>query len=175
MSLLRIKQELKKFDKDKLIELISDLYKSNNSVKEYLDFFINPNEAELFKKYKAKIDEAFFPKRGHNLKLKDGKQAIADFKKLGPAAELLADLMLFYVECGVKYTNDFGDINEAFYSSLEKTYSQALKFMQKEGILSQFKNRALKIVDSTKDIGWGFHYYLIEAYCDHYTDETGEE
>ncbi len=168
MSLASIKKELNRFDKAKLIELIAELYKKNKSVKEYFDFFVNPDENGLFEKYKNKVSEAFYPTRGYELKLKDGKQAIADFKKLEPSAALIADLMLFYVECGVRFTREFGDIDEAFYSNIEKMYLKALALMQKEEILDQFKARAVKIVDDTSDIGWGFHYYLAEVYYDHY-------
>ncbi|MEJ7626159.1 MAG: DUF6155 family protein [Ferruginibacter sp.] len=174
MSISEIKKELNKFDKKKLVEVIVDLYKKNKSVKDYFDFFVNPNETELLIKYKAKVFEAFYPKRGSDLKLKDGKQAIADFKKHQPSAELVADLMLFYVECGVRFTNDFGDINEQFYSSLEKVYLQSLTLMRNEGLLDKFKMRSSQIVDATKGIGWFFHDYLIGAYFDFYSNEEEE-
>ena len=48
MGLSELKKELKKFDKAKLIELVTDLYKKNKSAKEYFDFFVNPNENDLF-------------------------------------------------------------------------------------------------------------------------------
>lgn len=171
MSLTKIKKELNKFDKSKLIELIIDLYKKSKPVKEYFEFFINPDERALFEKYREKVFEGFFPKRGYELKLKDSKQAISNFKNIGPSPDLLGDLMLFYVECGVKFTNDFGDIDEGFYSSIEKMYLQTLKFMQKEKILDKFQKRALEVVENTNDIGWGFHDYLGAVYFDYYPDE----
>ena len=178
MGLADLKKELKKFDKVKLIELVADLYKKNKSVKEFFDFYVNPNERELFNKYCDKVFEAFYPKHGFNYKLKDGKQAISDFKKLGGSADLLVDLMLFYVETGVKFTNDFGDINESFYSSLERTYVQALTVMKKENLLDKFADRASKIIKNTDGIGWGFHDYLADVYFDFYSDfidDTDEE
>ena len=69
MGILEIKNELRKFDKAKIIELIADLYKKNKSVKEYFDFFVNPNENELSKKYRDKIFDSFYPKRGFILAL----------------------------------------------------------------------------------------------------------
>jgi len=170
MGLTDIKIELKKLDKDKLIDLVADLYKKNKSVKEFLDFYVNPNEAELFEKYRIKVFEAFYPKRGYNHKLKDGKQAISDFKKHGASPDLLADLMLFYVETGVKLTNEFGDIDEGFYSSLETTYMSALKLMKKENLLAKFADRAGKVVNDTIDIGWGFYDTLCDIHSDFYTN-----
>jgi hypothetical protein len=174
MGLIDIKKELKKLDKDKLIDLVTDLYKKNKSVKEFFDFYVNPNERELFEKYRDKVFEAFYPKRGYNYKLKDGKQAISDFKKLGPSTDFLADLMLFYVETGVKFTNDFGDIDENFYSSMETTYVAALTLMRKENLLEKFADRAGKVVSDTSGIGWGFHDYLGDVHSDFYTDYSDD-
>ena len=170
MGLTDIKKELKKLDKEKLIEMVADVYKKNKSVKEYFDFFINPNEKELFKKYHDKVYEAFYPKRGFGFKLKDGKQAISDFKKLGASTDLVADLMLFYVETGVEFTLEFGDIDENFYSSIENTYNHALTLMQKEGMLEKFALRAKAVVDDTNDMGWGFHDYLADVYYEFYPE-----
>jgi hypothetical protein len=38
MDLTELKKELKKLDKDKIIDLVTELYKKNKSVKEFLDF-----------------------------------------------------------------------------------------------------------------------------------------
>lgn len=46
--------------------------------------------------------------------MREGKKALSDFQKLEPAAELIADLLLVYVETGVRFTNEYGDIDEAF-------------------------------------------------------------
>ena len=170
MGLTDIKKELKKFDKDKLVDLIADLYKKNKSVKDFFDFYVNPNEKELFAKSKDKVYEAFFPKRGNRLRLSEGKKAISDFRKLGASKELLADLMLFYVETGVEFTNEFGDIDEPFYNSVASVYLQALTLMKKEKILDKFSDRAKVIVDDTSNIGWGFHDDLSSVYGDFYLE-----
>lgn len=175
MGLTDIKKELKKLDKEKLIDLVADLYKKNKSVKEFFDFYVNPDESELFKKYRDKVFEAFYPKRGYSYKLKDGKQAISDFKKLGPATELLANLMLFYVETGVKFTNDFGDINEAFYKSLATTFVDALRIMNKENFLDKFEERVDKIIADTSGIGWGFHDYLVQVWVEFYPSDDNDD
>ena len=175
MGLTDIKKELKKLDKDKLIDLVSDLYKKNKTVKEFFDFYVNPDERELFEKYRDKVFEAFYPKRGYNYKLKDGKQAISDFKKLGTSTDLLADLMLFYVETGVKFTNDYGDVNESYYKSLATTFVDSLTLMSKENLLDKFEGRVVKVVDDTSGIGWGFHDYLVQVWMDFYPSEDEED
>jgi hypothetical protein len=174
MGLTDLKKELKKLDKDKLIDLVADLYKKNRSVKEFFDFYVNPDERGLFNKYRNKIFEAFYPKRGYNFKLKDGKQAISDFKKLETSADSRIDLMLFYVETGVNFTNDFGDINEAFYKSLETTFVDSLNLMNNENLLDKFEERVGKVVVNTNGIGWGFHDYMMQMWIEFYPTEDEE-
>jgi hypothetical protein len=174
MPLKDIKKELKKLDKEKLVELVSDLYKNNKSVKDYFDFYVNPNEKELFNKYRDKVVQAFYPKRGFGYKLKDGKQAISDFKKIGPSSELLADLMLTYVETGTKFTREYGDINESFYSSLESTFYNALTLIDKENMLDKYEGRVVEIVNKSEDIGWGFHDYIVQVWCEFYPSDFGD-
>lgn len=171
MGLADIKKELKKLEKDELINLITDLCKKSKSVKDFFDFYVNPDEKKLFNKYCDKVLEAFFPKRGHKPKLKVGKQAISDFKSFSPSEDLLADLMLYYVETGVKFTNDFGRISKPICSSLETTYLAALTLMKKEDLLDKFAVRANKVVKDTRNIGWFLHDRVREIHADFYGDQ----
>ena len=179
MGLREVKKELKKLDKKQLVDLIGDFYKKNKAAREFFNFYVNPDENELLEKYRDKVFEAFYPRSGFNYSLKKGKQAINDFKKLGISSHLLADLILFYVETGVDFTNDFGDIDEPFYTSMAKTYDAALELMDKEGILEEFMERAEKVVTESGEIGWGFSDVTSQIYSDYYAhliyDEADEE
>lgn len=174
MGLTEIKKELKRLDKPKLIEFIAELYKTQKSVKEYLDFYFNPDEKALFEKYKMQVIEAFYPKRGFGFNLSKGRKAISDLKKLGVSSKYLADLMLCYVEAGVQFTNDYGDIEENFYASIERMYVQTLSLMRKEDLLENFIERSRKVAYDTSDIGWGFYDYMVAAFIDFYPDELEE-
>ncbi|WP_426668853.1 DUF6155 family protein [Mucilaginibacter sp. McL0603] len=165
---MSIKSKLARFEKKALIEIISDLYKKNKSVQEYLDFYINPDEGGLLEKYRVKVYEAFYPKRGFDYSLSKGKQSISDFKKLDPSTELLIDLMLFYVETGIKFTNEFGDMNETFYNSIESTFAKALKITYDEGLPGLFEQRCLQILEDTQHIGWGLNDGLSEIFYKFY-------
>jgi hypothetical protein len=78
--------------------------------------------------------------------------------------------MLFYVEQGVKFTNAYGDINEAFYNSMENMFEKTVELMCKQDLKDSFQQRCQKIVTETSDIGWGFHDTLSEIYNDAFTD-----
>lgn len=95
--------------------------------------------------------------------MREGKKALSDFQKLEPAAELIADLLLVYVETGVRFTNEYGDIDEAFYISLESMYAKALALMQQGKLLAQFAACTAQAVRDISGIGWGFPDYLAEV------------
>ena len=69
-----------------------------------------------------------------------------------------------YVEMGVRYTNEYGDIDDPFYSSLESMYGRLLKHLTKHGLKDQFQKRVQAIVMDTEDIGWGFNDNLSYLY-----------
>jgi hypothetical protein len=75
-------------------------------------------------------------------------------------------MMLFYVEQGVKFTNAYGDINEAFYNSMESMFDKAVELIRKQDLKELFQQRCQKIVGDTYDIGWGFYDTLSEIYND---------
>ncbi|MGK7391907.1 MAG: DUF6155 family protein [Candidatus Cyclobacteriaceae bacterium M2_1C_046] len=170
MGIKEIKKELNNLAKKELIDIIAGLYKSHKRVKEYLDFYVNPDEEAFYEEYREKILEAFYPKRGKGYNLKTAKNAIADFKKLGTSKDLVADLLLFYVETGISFTREFGDINESFYISMAKTYEQALKLLKNENILNNFAGRATAILKNSEGTGWGLYEDISDIHCIYYPD-----
>ena len=76
--------------------------------------------------------------------------------------------MIYYVELGVKFTCDLGDINEPFYNSMESMYKAAAEFAAKNGLAEDHRGRFKKIVDNTSGIGWGFHDCLGELYYNYF-------
>lgn len=168
MALKEIKKELLKQDKETLVKHILELYKKYDSVKEYFDFYVSPDEEKILEKYKEKVREGFYPKRGMKLKLSLSRKAINDFRKLETSKEKLGDLMLYYVECGVEFTNEFGDISESFYTSVENTFEKSLSYFEKERVLEKYKTRAEQILKDTADTGWGFGDTIGDIYYNYY-------
>ena len=87
---------------------------------------------------------------------------------MSPPNEGLADIMIFFVEMGAKFTNAYGDINEPFYNSMESMYERSLNFIAKYKLHEMYETRCKKIVDDTRGIGWGFHDGLCDLYCKYF-------
>ena len=76
--------------------------------------------------------------------------------------------MLYYVENGVEFTNEYGDIDEDFYLKIENIFSNALDYIFKHNMEKKFEDRCLKITINSKGIGWGFSNSMSDLFYDHY-------
>lgn len=170
---MNLKKHLSQFSKEQLISQILELNKKYKDVKAWYQFSLNPDISGEKQKAKNAVFECFFPMRGSKLRLKDARKIISDFKKLEPDAESLADVMMHYVETGVEFTDEYGDIDEPFYNSVAGMFNNAAKFIEKNGLEKIFIVRAKKIADDTKDFGWGFHDELSSIYYD-YFEKSGD-
>lgn len=154
-----------------LVEEIVGLSSRNDGVREYFAAQLGLGAQEdVIAKYKTKVRREFSG-RGQSLpNLSNARKAVMDYKKIAHSPASVVDLMLFYVESGVDFTSQFGDMYESFYNSVEKMYEQALKLVTQYQLHDQFEGRCKKIVRDTSGMGWGFHDQLAELY-----DETFEQ
>lgn len=87
-------------DKEEIITLVLELYSSKPEAKEYLDFFVAPNETEVLNKYKQIIAYEFYPggRKDAQVRFSVCCKALSDFKKLKPSGAAIVELMVFYME-----------------------------------------------------------------------------
>ena len=170
LSINELKNILKQQTKEELVSLLTECYKSNDKMKELVSAKYAGVETviQLFEVYKKKIHDVFFPERmKETFKLSDAKKVITDFKKICSDEKMALDLMLYYVEMGVEFTDTYGDIDENFYCSIESMYTSVVKLLNKQenpSMYHEFQRRLQAVVDNTQDIGWGFHDALTEIY-----------
>ncbi len=82
----------------------------------------------------------------------------------------LADIMLFYLECGIKFISEFGDVDDRFYHSMGSVCANAYLFIYKNNLETQFKTRALGAITDSLTLGWGFSEYLTDTYVQYFDD-----
>ena len=181
IKLTDLKKQLKGYDQKELIELVVEMFKANKDVQNYLSskFLGDEVNEELFQKARKKIENEFFPDRGFGkLRLAEAKKEITAFKKATNDEKRTVDLMLFYVEQGVEFTNSFGDINEGFYVSLVRMFEQvAVECDRNEELYQAFSSRLSQVVSRAQGTGWGLEEALSEIYysIDWVHDEEDDE
>ena len=72
--------------------------------------------------------------------------------------------MLYYAECGVQFTKDYGDIDENYYLSIERTYRDSMELIDLNLLHDKFKDKAFKIYKNSENSGWGFNETLGDFY-----------
>ena len=165
MTLTDLKKELKKLDQAELIDMISTLYKSNEKAKELINTRLigEKYQQDVLGSYKKKMHDEFFPKNMRKMpSLKVAKALITEFKKIG-SFEMVLDLMLFYVECGTEFTNEYGDMDGPFYNSLCSVFDQFVDQLNLKGtmdIYNKFRNRIDDLILSSSNIGWGYGDFI---------------
>ena len=166
----QIKKAIQGCERDECIELILEIAQFCQQAREYLTLKFTENQDDILEKYKQKVKDEFFPKRGFGrLNLREAKKAISDFRKICPDKMMVIDIMLFYVENCVAFTNEYGDINETFYNSAISVYSDVVKEINTIGATAyEIYADRLGAAANHACHGWGFYdamnnlYYEIE-------------
>ena len=162
------RQHLATWDKSALLALVKDLYDSAAANRDFIQARCKTEDGggEVLEKYRSKIVEQFFPKRGEGkLKLGEARKAIRDYKKATGNILGTAELLMSYVENGVRFTSDYGDIDERFYSSVESVLDELDALLRGEARdrYPQFRERLAKVEQMTDGVGWGFHDFIADV------------
>jgi len=171
MSKTTLKKHLLSLSKEQVIEQVLGLYDTCKPAKEYFEYFLKPDEQGQFEKYKAIIINEFYPKGKYTepkTRFSVAKKAITDFRSLSPSPVLLGDLMVTLSEMACKFTFEYGDMSEQYYNSAATNYELALKFLQKQGLLEQFKLRCHNCVKYSEPCGYGFADEISDLFSEYY-------
>lgn len=165
-----VRPVLAAWDKPALLALVKDLYESAAANRDFIQAHCRAEEGdgEVLETYRKKIVEQFFPARGEpKLKLEDARKAIRDYRKATGNVPGTAELLMTYVENGAEFTNEYGDIDERFYSSVASVLAELAALLRGEDreIYPQFSVRLAKVEQMTEGIGWGFHDYIADEVC----------
>ena len=162
-----IRQQIAGWPKSALIALVKDLHAASPENRDFLRarFDAENSGGEALEKYRRKIIEQFFPQRGFGkLKLAEARKAIRDYRKATGNVAGTIDLLLTYVENGTEFTQQFGDINEAYYNSLESALKELAALLRGAGreMYPRFRDRFVRVEQLANHIGWGYGDYVRE-------------
>jgi hypothetical protein len=164
-----LKKVISDLEHNETLQLVRDLYQLSETNKEFLHARFLMVDDPL-KPYKDKIKDCMYPNvmRDKPLRISRAERAISEYSKAADDDKGEAELMVFFVECGNKFTIELGDIDANFYDSLTLMYDKAIEkiLSLKDSEQEQFKNRLKQIMDSSSGIGWGYHDELCDLYYD---------
>lgn len=162
MSKKALKKYVNELSKEQLEEQILELYTRLKEVKSFYDFVFNPNENKRIEECKFKIQNEYFPVSGRKPKKRRSvaQKYIRTFIKLGMDAHLIADLMLFNIETAQRYSADNLVRQEAFYTSLQRSFMEAGDYISQSGLNAIFEDR----IEEIRNNAWQQNWFNKEAF-----------
>jgi hypothetical protein len=181
LSLRDVRKRLKGKSGRELITLLSKCYRSGNEVKRILSVELSEDEQEresTLEDLWAELRTAFWSeKRGvpQEPDLRKARKIVTEAGRLTKNPATTVGFMLEYVHLGARHSHEYGDMSEAFYSSLESMFRKATVFI----VENRFCLNTKEILDKMEDIleecshfGWGVQDTLLEMMTD-MTDRLG--
>jgi hypothetical protein len=165
-----IKSLIKDLEKDELIEVIIELSKVSKQNDQFIRMFIQGSNTENIDSSiadaKKKIEAVFYTdgilQEQVNLSL--ARSFISEYSKLlkdFPYA--IIDLKLYYVEMGISIINKFDEVSSSFYNSIASMFRDVCNSIFKNSTYySKFSERLDEINETTRNIGYGFHDFIVE-------------
>jgi hypothetical protein len=162
MPLSEIKKRLKGKSEKQLTSLISECYKLSDEVRFYLSTELMENEQEcqrMIDELRDELSSAFWREKGSIPQIPDlrkAKKAISNLKKATNDPEIIVSFMLDYVDHGISFSCEYGDMWDEYYSSIEKMFESMTKIIlenSKQINVCPIIERIEKIVDESSAFG----------------------
>lgn len=162
-------KKLNTIDKEELVTIISDLYKTNKTAEARLNLLFLGEEYgnALLEKYKKQLYKIFNPSNivRTGFSLEKAQQILSDFADMCGDGRWYGDLALYFAECATDFTMSYGDINEEFYDALGDAYRDAVTIARRdEEMYKLWKNRLEYIYHEFSGFGWGMDDFITEEY-----------
>ena len=148
MSKTTLKKQIKELTKEQLMEVMLELYDARKEAREYLEYYVNPDENKMFEKYNAVIRKEFFPQKGRAKgRTSVCKKAVKDFISLHPSPKLIAELKYSLVETIMEYavSSRFW-LRESQENTLLAFFKDSLEYMFSNDLLDYFDRRIYKLL-----------------------------
>lgn len=138
MSKLQLKKELNSMSKDQLAELVLDLYSARKEIKEYLEFFLNPNVEKLVEKFRKNVDkELRRSKHGYSKARVSGlKRMVNDVSSFSPGADTVIDCHLYLVK-ELIHLERYLNLPGALYNGFNYFVEQSILLAYADGYLDK--------------------------------------
>ena len=145
MTAAQVSKALKDYSKEKLTELIVQIYRSNPEANDFLNVWLGGTEyaAALLQESKDSLDKIFFPRRRtKRFSMQDARAVVESFRRVCPDPEKNFDLELYCTEQAVEFAQRYEGMNDAFYTITESMLRSAT---------GRIKNGEVSCCESKKD------------------------
>jgi hypothetical protein len=167
-----VKPLLREKPPEEVFKLLQDLFNLSTENKALIAarLWVTQGREGIIEEYREKIVRQFEPKRGFpRLDLRAARKAISDYKKATNDPLGTIELMLSYLESGLTVTEEYGDIDEPYYNSLESVLESLVKMLKgamNAELYFTHEDRLRRLRSRTHDLGWGIGDYFDDEISD---------
>lgn len=150
MSKAQLKKQLKNFDAGQLSELVLELYCSNHDIKEYMEFWLNPDSEALAEKYGDKLLKCFAHSGYWRRKpdVRKAKAVVERFVSFRPdplcIIKMYLNLSGYILQCGAFVTLEK-------LKTAATVLRKAMVEAEANGVYSQFENDMKNMAQAYKE------------------------
>lgn len=145
-----LKRELATLTREQLIELIMNTYGLSSEVKQYYDFFVDPDVEKLLEKYKLAISkELSRTKYGRRSKARISviNKNLKQFRMLDPGSEWVIKLWVYMLQYAAA-TESAVYFSDTLYSGLMRSLVSLMDYADTNYQLDKVLAEMQKIIDS---------------------------
>ena len=164
------RKHLSTLDNAALIALVKEMYDAAAWNRDFIHARCRTSTGggEVLERYRKKIIKQFFSSSLSGvgpLKLGEARKAIRDYRKATGSVPGTAELLMTYVENGVEFTKQYGDIDARFYDSVESVLKELSILLRGDAreLYPQFSDRLARVEELSDCVGWGFHDYISDV------------
>lgn len=153
MSKAKLKKYLQTLPQEQLVEIILDLYNARKEAKEYLEFFLEPDQEKALEKAKKDIFRNYFTPQQYpraKVSFKTGKEIVDDFIHLDIEPRLVADLMLYHASISMSRIFARRLVSEATWNSTISLFRKAAEYIVTYKLRDEMERKIEKLVEYAK-------------------------
>ena len=133
MSKIALRRELALMSEDQLRQIIMDAYSARKEIKEYFDYFLNPDPVAKGQEYIRKMAREMARRRGPRATVL--KKLLKDFAQFRPGMNIMLDLYAeFWALFIINYDTVY--ISQAIENLLDTTCRDAVAMADADGALT---------------------------------------
>lgn len=165
-----LKEKLRELDRKELEKMICDMYKNCAAAQQFINLALLDDEymKKLMDQYKEKLYKVFFPNdiMRSGFSLHQAKSILKMFRSVCQDPVAVADMNLYFAECGAEFTDMYGDVDEEFYDALGDALEAAVDEAEiNEDFYRNNRTRFANIEGALQGLGWGMDEFVNEQYA----------
>ncbi len=144
-KLTDFKRLIKEMTEDELRAELLKLFQKLDQVQAFYgqDLMTKEDRQKILDDYKKKVHSQYWTRGGNPRDVSNSmvRSILTEFEKVSAFPHEIVDLYLYRVEVLTNWANTFGGAPDGDYNASSTSFEKAMKLIQKNQLLSYFKNR----------------------------------